>query len=177
MEKSTLKHSLAPLSALPSAAPSVYVIGSAKSDAEGSYMKSPYSSVMERSPLSSEHRRLTRSSAPLSTLPSAAPSQYTATNPIGVAEFEAYDQISLDSAGADRRSFTQEADIVSAPYYTSYQISRVESPVAPVGPVMLSYQLATLPHRLSSVTPMTGPNGDERLVDVGGPGSYGQSLL
>ncbi|KAI0793922.1 hypothetical protein C8Q74DRAFT_543524 [Fomes fomentarius] len=165
MEKSTHKHSLTPLSALPSAAPSdytIYAIGSAKSDAEGSYIKSPYSSVMERSPLSSEQGRLTRSSGPLSALRSAAPSQYTATSPFGAIRFEAYDQISLDSAGADRRSFTQEADIVSVPYYTSYQVSRVGSPslVAPIRPVVLSYQPATLPQRLSSVTPMTGPNGE-----------------
>ena len=105
----------------------------AGSSRASSYTTSSYTTDVEKSTISDEQKSLTRSLAPLSALPSAAPTPYTtsAASPIyviGSAKSETYDQISLDSADANRRSFTQEVDIASVPYHSGYQLSRAESP-------------------------------------------------
>ena len=127
-EKGTPTRTIAPLSGMPSATSPIYVIGSARSDVESSYMKSPYST----STISYEQSRPTRAMDPLSGLSTAAPTQYTGSSPVydmNSPQSEAYDQIFLDGAGSAHPSFMQEeVNVSSVPYYTSYELFRVDSP-------------------------------------------------
>ncbi|KAI0741400.1 hypothetical protein C8Q80DRAFT_1109851 [Daedaleopsis nitida] len=134
-------------SVIPRGVSQIFSRSSMAASSRGSaYTTSSYATDLEKTTLSDEQSVHTRfSGAPVSALPSVAPTPYVTASPapsappsaactqyatspafsIGFGQSEKFDMINIASAGPERRTFVQEVDITnsSSPYSPDYWLS------------------------------------------------------